>query len=163
MSWRSRPADCCSPELRCRLGKRSRGPPAIPPAATVSRGHPSRKARRVERVEQGLRPCILPRPETGFRRCGAYQQPRSTAGAGSPSGPATQCRPVRPAPPAMGLMCAGGRFSSGIVQPRCNPVDRGPQRVIQVLAVVAVEFAAEEFDLDQAHRVHVGIAQADGP
>ncbi len=55
-----------------------------------------------------------------------------------------------------------GRFLARIVQPRRNPVNRGPQRVVQVLAIVAQLLSAQKFHLDQAHRVHIGVSQPDG-
>lgn len=52
--------------------------------------------------------------------------------------------------------------SAGIVQSGGDSVDGRAQRIVQRLRVISEAFSAKQVHLNQAHRIHIRIPQADG-
>src|SRR5436190_2106469 len=52
--------------------------------------------------------------------------------------------------------------SPGVTQSRCDPVDGCAQGEVKLGAGIAVPLAAQQFQLNEAHGVHIWIAQAYG-
>jgi hypothetical protein len=59
-----------------------------------------------------------------------------------------------------GLLSFGGILSlPSIVQSSSDAVDGRAQGILKLCPVLALLFAAQKFDLDQTHRIHIGIAE----